>query len=192
MNSLPHGCSRDADGCRHRRSAAGPSYARSVVSLVARAAPCANWFAGPEPAGHSAPIHVVDCVSYHDKMWLYYNFFQPVMRMVEKTVIREQGQSTRTKGRHDDATTPLDRLCATEAIAKEQKDRLHALRDRTNPRQLRNEIHELIGQLFALPCAAPSFTENVYDTLTYRIDDAQDGYSPTMQLPAPLASIKNP
>ena len=128
----------------------------------------------------------------YDKMWLYYNFFQPVMRMVEKTVIREEGRSIRIKRRFDDASTPFDRLCATEAITEEQRNCLHALRDRTNPRQLRNEIDELLDQLFALPCALPGFTENVHDTLTFKIDDAQDGYSPTMQLPEPLSSIKNP
>ncbi len=33
----------------------------------------------------------------YDQMWLYYNLFQPVMRLTEKTVIRQQGQPTRVK-----------------------------------------------------------------------------------------------
>ena len=128
----------------------------------------------------------------YDKMWLYYNFFQPVMRMSEKTVIREEGRSIRIKRRYDDASTPLDRLCATKALAKERKDCLRAMRDRINPRQLRNEIKELLDGLFALPCAPPNASENVHDTLTYRIGDGEHGYCPTMQLPTALVSNKKP
>src|SRR4030042_4902441 len=35
----------------------------------------------------------------YDKMWLYYNFFQPVMRLAEKTWIRDEGQPSRVKRR---------------------------------------------------------------------------------------------
>ena len=31
----------------------------------------------------------------YDKMWVYYNFFQPVMHLVAKEVIRKDGQPTR-------------------------------------------------------------------------------------------------
>jgi hypothetical protein len=31
----------------------------------------------------------------YDKMWLYYNLFQPVMRLSEKISIREEGQPSR-------------------------------------------------------------------------------------------------
>ncbi len=104
----------------------------------------------------------------YDKMWLYYNFFQPVMHLTEKTVIREEAQLTRIKRRYDQARTPFDRLCATTAITKEHREQLQALRDRTNPRQLRQEIYDLIGDLFALPGAVPGITEDVYQTLRHR------------------------
>ena len=102
----------------------------------------------------------------YDKMWLYYNFFQPVMRLAERTVIRTEGQTTRIRRRYDKAQTPFDRLCATDAIAQEHRDRLLALKDQTNPRRLRHQIYQLIDDLLALPRATPGKTENIYHTLS--------------------------
>jgi len=102
----------------------------------------------------------------YDKMWLYYNFFQPVMRLAEKIVIPTEGQPTRIKRRYDQARTPFDRLCETTAIAQKRRERLEALRDQTNPRQLRQEIYDLIDYIFSLPGAVPGKTEDVYQTLT--------------------------
>ena len=68
----------------------------------------------------------------HDKMWLYYNFFQPVMRLVEKTLIpAAEGRPARVKRRYDQARTPFDRLCETSAINDNERERLEALRERT-------------------------------------------------------------
>ena len=111
----------------------------------------------------------------YDKMWVYYNLFQPVMRLSEKTWIREEGQPSRTKRRFDRAATPFDRLCATKAISLERKEQLVALRDQTNPRQLRLEIYELIDGIASLPCAVPGVTENVRRTLVTNLISGQDG-----------------
>lgn len=101
----------------------------------------------------------------YDKMWLYYNFFQPVMRLCEKTWIREEGQPARIKHHYDESSTPFDRLCAREALDPERRVRLERLRDRTNPRQLRQEIYGLIDYLSSLPGAVPGITEDVRLTL---------------------------
>jgi hypothetical protein len=101
----------------------------------------------------------------YDKMWLYYNFFQPVMRLKEKTSVQEAGQPSRVKRRYDDPRTPFDRLCATEALPQQWKEELMALRDSTNPRHLRRQIYDLIDQIVALPRAIPGATEDVYQTL---------------------------
>lgn len=76
---------------------------------------------------------------FYNQMWLYYNFFQPVMRLTEKTTISVEGQCPRVKRRYDQARTPFDRLCATETITPERREQLEALRDQTNPRQLRQD-----------------------------------------------------
>jgi hypothetical protein len=111
----------------------------------------------------------------YDKMWIYYNFFQPVMRLAEKEWIQEEGQSPRLKRRYDKARTPFDRLCATSAISAERRAELETLRKETNPRQLRQEIYNLITYIFTLPGAIPGTTEDVYLTLSTRTgrDDDQ-------------------
>jgi len=104
----------------------------------------------------------------YEKMWLYYNFFQPVMRLTEKTtapLLPARGQPSRIKRRFDQARTPFDRLCETDAISEQQKEQLRTLRDQTNPRQLRQKIYQLIDQIFLLPGAVPGETEDVYETL---------------------------
>jgi len=106
----------------------------------------------------------------YDKLWLYLNFFQPVMRVAEKTVIAEDGQRTKIKRRYDAARPPFDRVCATEGISHEQRAQLTALRDQTNPRQLLATIQELIDLIFSLPNAVPGEVQNVYDTLEYKDD----------------------
>ena len=122
----------------------------------------------------------------YDKMWVYYNLFQPVMRLSEKTWIQEEGQPSRVKRRFDKAATPFDRLCATKAISQERKEQLEALRDQTNPRQLRQEIYDLIDYIASLPCAVPGVTEDVRRTLMTTLIPEQDGE----HHPAPVAATK--
>ena len=110
----------------------------------------------------------------YDMMWVYYNFFQPVMRLADKTWIREEGQPSRVKRRFDKAATPFDRLCATKAIPQEQKEQLQLLRDQTNPRHLRREINKLIDHIASLPCAIPGVTEDVRQTLMTNPSSGQD------------------
>jgi len=101
----------------------------------------------------------------YDKMWVYYNLFQPVMHLIEKEVILEDGKPARVKRRYDQARTPFDRLCATDAILPKHREQLEALRDRINPRRLRQEIYDAIDHTFTLPGAVPGITENVHQTL---------------------------
>ena len=62
----------------------------------------------------------------------------------------ENGQPAHTIRRHDQARTPFDRLCETDAITQEHKRQLKRLRAQTNPRQLRQELYAQIDQLFSL------------------------------------------
>ena len=101
----------------------------------------------------------------YDDLWLYNNLFQPVMHMVEKEVIREDGKAVRVKRHYDNARTPFDRLCQTDAILPEHRQQLEALRDSINPRRLRQQIYDTIETIFKLPGAVPGITENVHLTL---------------------------
>jgi len=113
--------------------------------------------------------HVLAANRLYDRMWLYYNLFQPVMHLEEKLIIRAEGQPTRVVRRHDTARTPFDRLCATDAILPEHKAHLEALRDATNPRQLHQEILDAVDQIIALPTASAGVPESVFETLTHSV-----------------------
>ena len=112
----------------------------------------------------------------YNQMWVYYNFFQPVMHLVEKEVIREDGQPARVKRRHDDARTPFDRLCQTDAILPEHREQLEGLRDAINPRRLRREIYDAIEHLFALPGAVSGIGEDVHLSLAKNREKGDDDW----------------
>lgn len=100
----------------------------------------------------------------YDRLWLFNNFFQPVLRLAEKQVTQVAGQYT-VKRRFDQARTPFDRLCASGALAPATQTSLEQLQQRTNPRHLRNEIYELIDQVLSRPTASPGQTQDVRQTL---------------------------
>lgn len=107
---------------------------------------------------------------FYDQLWLYHNFFQPVMRVREKVVVADDGQRTRIRRRYDEARTPFDRACAAGVIPDPQRTQLSTLREQTNPRQLLAEVQDLLDQIFALPNAVPGEAQNVHLTLTYKND----------------------
>jgi hypothetical protein len=106
----------------------------------------------------------------YDLMWLYHSFFQPVMRVAEKTVVSEEGQPTRIRRRYDQARTPFDRLCDMKVLSPDAQARLTTLRKQTNPRQLLAQIEAQLDYLFSLPCRTPDHLEVVYDTLSETSD----------------------
>jgi len=101
----------------------------------------------------------------YDKMWLYYNFFQPVMRLAEKTVVPRPAKGNRIKRKYDQAKTPFERLCATNCLDEQVIVQLGHQRDETNPRQLRQEIYADLLQLSQLSSANSTQSEDVYLTL---------------------------
>ncbi|MBN1121253.1 MAG: hypothetical protein JXJ17_09245 [Anaerolineae bacterium] len=103
----------------------------------------------------------------YELMGLYYNLFQPVMRLTEKTVVSTpDGRFVRGKRRFDTAQTPFDRLSASGILSSIDQQRLQDLHDTLNPRQLRRDIYSLLDQFFALPNADPDGpSQDVYLTL---------------------------
>jgi hypothetical protein len=71
----------------------------------------------------------------YDQLWVYYNLFQPVLHLVEKT-----HDGTRVRRRWDDATTPFARLLATNTLDPAARTRLEERYAATNPRALRRAI----------------------------------------------------
>ncbi|HKH15849.1 MAG TPA: hypothetical protein VKA47_14470 [Solirubrobacterales bacterium] len=88
----------------------------------------------------------------YDRMWAYYNLFQPVLHLIEKTA-----SGTRVRRRWDDAKAPFERLAATNVLTPEHRATLEALRETTNPRALRRAIHaDLDALLLPRPGGRPA------------------------------------
>src|SRR6266853_3751865 len=79
----------------------------------------------------------------YERMWIYYNLFQPVLHLIKKEVI-----DGKVKRGWDEAQTPYARLLATGAIPPEQQERLQQLYLQTNPLALRQEIYERLTALW--------------------------------------------
>jgi hypothetical protein len=114
--------------------------------------------------------HTLAVNQLYDKLWLYLNFFLPVLRVAEKSAVTVDGNRTKTRRRYDDARPPFDRVCAAGVIPDRRRAQLAALRDQTNPRQLLAEIQHLIDHISSLPNAVPGEAQNVYLTLQYKDD----------------------
>ena len=78
----------------------------------------------------------------YDRIWVYFNFFQPVMRLSQKRFLQDEDGTSRVQRRFDQARTPFERLCATSTLSAETRAKLQALREETNPRKLRKEIYQ--------------------------------------------------
>lgn len=74
-------------------------------------------------------------------MWAYYNFFQPMMRLADKTAVRDVTGHTRLHRTLDQARTPFQRLCDTGVLSLEKQATWIRWRDQINPRQLRQTIY---------------------------------------------------
>jgi len=94
----------------------------------------------------------------YDQMWVYYNLFQPVLHLVEKT-----HDGVRTRRRWDDAQTPFARLLATNTLDSAVRERLVRLYAETNPRALRHTIqaglHVLLSPRPTVLTAAATLAE---------------------------------
>jgi len=89
------------------------------------------------------PEQVAAMNALYEKMWLYYNLFQPVLHLSEKQV--EPDGIVR---KWDTAQTPYQRLLASGTLSVEQQARLHALYEQTDPLRLREEIYQGLTALW--------------------------------------------
>jgi hypothetical protein len=94
-----------------------------------------------------SPTQVIAVEALYDRMWLYYNLFQPVLKLASKEVAGEG----RFRRKWDEARTPYARVLASGVLSSEQQARLSGLYAKTNPRQLRREIYQIIETLWEEP-----------------------------------------
>ena len=95
-----------------------------------------------------SPAHCQLLNLLYEDMWLYYNFFQPVLRQVSRRAVHRPDGSVRIVRRQDEAATPLQRLLrAKPPLSRGKAESLQSLYDGTNPRELRDRIHQRIQLL---------------------------------------------
>ncbi len=112
------------------------------------------------------PSHLHLLRDLYDRLWLFHNFFQPVMRLQHKLPLAP----LQYRRQFDQARPPLDRLREGQCLIPTARSRLDTLRSQTNPRLLRDQIESLITQLLALPMLDTSKTVNVFETLFQEVD----------------------
>jgi hypothetical protein len=125
-----------------------------------RNAPLVRAYLGYDRLDTVAQTRTVNLL--YDKLWLYANLFQPMRRTVAKEVVPTPDGGTRMRRRYDRARTPCERLCETGALSPSECRKLQTLYEQTNPLQLREEIYDLLDEIFSLPNAVPGVTEDVY------------------------------
>jgi hypothetical protein len=76
---------------------------------------------------------------------LYTNFFQPTMKLIEKTRI-----GSKVKKKHDKAQTPYRRVLASDDVSEQDKQKLKTLYVRLNPAHLKRQITKLQDKLIRL------------------------------------------
>ncbi len=112
------------------------------------------------------PSHLSLLRQLYDRLWLYHNFFQPVMRLQQKIVV----SPLHYRRQFDPAKPPFDRLKELHCLDPRAIRRLETLRSQTNPRLLRNQIDGLITQVLSLPTLQQSESVNVFETLIQEAD----------------------
>jgi hypothetical protein len=80
---------------------------------------------------------------YRNELRLYKNFFQPVMKLVEKTRV-----NGKIKKKYDIPKTPYRRLMESSVLTKKQKEELHATYERLNPAELKRKIDAKLTKLY--------------------------------------------
>ena len=106
---------------------------------------------------------------FYERLRIYYNLFQPVMRLKEKRFVEDGQGNHHVRRVYGQAQTPFDRLCATGAISEETVAAWAQLRNRINPRQLRRDLHQLVDDIVRMPNAdGYCHAQDVYLTLYRR------------------------
>jgi hypothetical protein len=102
----------------------------------------------------------------YEKLWLYHNFFQPVMRLQAKEYVTP----LQYRRKYDQANPPFERLKEKNILKENTRLQLETLRDQTNPMALRNQLDTLISHLLSLPPLDQDDTVNVFETLLKEVD----------------------
>ncbi|MGH9169022.1 MAG: integrase, partial [Acidimicrobiia bacterium] len=107
-----------------------------------------NWAVVRRTVGYlryDTPAELRVLGQLYEKLRLYVNFFQPQMKLVEKT-----RKGAKVRRRYDTPRTPYRRVLASRRVSAEAKAALTEIYDRLNPVALKREITTLQGRLLRL------------------------------------------
>ena len=93
-------------------------------------------------ARYDSPAQLRLLNALYERLRLYTNYFQPVMKLVSR-----ERNGAKVKKKHDEPRTPYQRLMEMPDISQEIKKRLKAEYATLNPAQLKREIAELQGKI---------------------------------------------
>jgi hypothetical protein len=110
--------------------------------------------------------HLALLRNLYEQLWLYHNFFLPVMRLRQKEAV----SSTQFRRTFDQARPPFQRLKELHILPPTTLARLETLQDQTNPLTLRSQIDQSISQLLSLPMLDHSETVNIFETIIQEAD----------------------
>jgi transposase InsO family protein len=96
-------------------------------------------------ARHDTPEELELLNELYSRLRLYTNYFQPVMKLVEKT-----RTGSRVTKKYDKARTPYGRVLTSRAISKEVKRVLRRDYKELNPVALGRQIDRLVGRLHSV------------------------------------------
>jgi IS30 family transposase len=95
--------------------------------------------------------HVALLNTLYELMGPYYNFFQPVLRQIDRRAVPLPNGTVRIVRHHDIAATPLARLLrAKPPLSRSVARQLTDQRDTTTPLALKREIHRQLAALYKL------------------------------------------
>ncbi len=97
------------------------------------------------------PEQITALNALYEQMWLYYNLFQPVLHLAQKTMVGDK-----VVRKWDAAKTPYERLSRTGILSPEQQVQLQQLYEQTNPFQLREAIYRQLEALWEMASAQSS------------------------------------
>lgn len=89
------------------------------------------------------PEQIAALNTLYEQMWLYYNLFQPVLHLCEKTLVGDK-----VLRKWDQAKTPYERLVASGVLSPQQQAHLQQHYEQTNPLQLRAAIYHQLDVLW--------------------------------------------
>ncbi len=90
-----------------------------------------------------SPEQVQAVNALYEQMWCYYNLFQPVLHLSEKTVI-----DGKVRRKWDQAQPPYNRLKATGILTEPVQERLEQRYQTTNPYLLHKRLQQQLARLW--------------------------------------------